>query len=74
MLLSIEEDTVNAKIGHFSVDDRREEKQRSRDADLARLESRQISSKELREKNGFFSSLDRSKAKLLVRRASVALK
>jgi hypothetical protein len=60
------------KVGHFSVKDRRAEKQRSRDIDLARLASRQISAKELREENGFFSLLDRSKARLLVRRASVA--
>jgi len=65
---------VSVKVGYFSVKDRRAEKQRSRDADLARLESKRVSAKELREENGFFSPLDRSKAKLLVRRASVALR
>lgn len=65
---------MGAKFGHVSVKDRREEKQRSREADFARLASEQISAKEFREENGFFSSLDRSKAKLLVRRALVALR
>lgn len=64
---------MSVKVGHFSVKDRRAEKQRSRDVDLARLASKQISAKDLRAENGFFSSLDRSKARLLVRRASVAL-
>ncbi|ANT54466.1 hypothetical protein MEA186_01346 [Mesorhizobium amorphae CCNWGS0123] len=65
---------MSVKVGHFNVKDRRAEKQRSRDVDLARLASKQISAKELRDENGFFSSLDRSKARLLVRRASVALR
>ena len=65
---------MKVKVGHFSVKNRRAEKQCSRDADLARLASKQISAKELLEENGFFSTLDRSKAKLLVRRASVALR
>lgn len=65
---------MRVKVGHFSVKDRRAEKQRSRDVDLSRLASRQISAQELREENGVFSPLDRSKARLLVRRASVALK
>lgn len=64
---------MSAKVGHFGVKDRRAEKQRSRDVDLARLASKQISAKELRAENGFFSPLDRFKARLLVRRASVAL-
>ena len=65
---------MSMKVGYFSVKARRAEKQRSRDVDLARLASKQISAKELREENCFFSPLDRSKAKLLVRRASVALR
>lgn len=65
---------MGVKVGHFDVKDCRAEKQRSRDVDLARLASKQISAKQLRDKNGFFSSLDRSKARLLVRRASVALR
>lgn len=64
---------MSVKVGHFSVKDRRAEKQRSRDVDLASLASKQISARELRAENGFFSSLDRSKARLLVRRASIAL-
>lgn len=65
---------MSAKIGIYSVKERREAKQRSRERDLSRLASGQISVRELSEENGFFSKLGNAKAKLVVRRASVALK
>jgi len=56
---------------NYSFDDRRREKELSRREDEARLARGEIQPAELRDRNGFFSVLDRSKAKLLVRRARI---
>jgi hypothetical protein len=55
----------------FRFEDRSREKQISRQNDEARLARGEVSAAQLSERNGFFSVLDRSKARLLVRRARV---
>lgn len=57
----------------FSVAERREAKRRSRERDLARLDSGKISASDLHEQNGFFSSLDRSRVRIAERRVRVNL-
>jgi hypothetical protein len=58
---------------NFSFDDRRREKELSRRDDEVRLARGDIKPAELRDRNGFFSVLDRSKARVLVRRARIRI-
>jgi hypothetical protein len=58
---------------NYSFDERRREKAVSRRDDEARLARGEIRPAEMRDRNGFFSVLDRSKAKLLVRRARIKI-
>lgn len=57
----------------FRFEDRRLEKESSRRDDEARLARGEVKASDLREANGFFSVLDRSKARLVVRRARVRI-
>lgn len=58
---------------HFSLQDRRNAKQRSRDEDAARVASGLVSERQLGLENGLFSVLDASKAKIVARRAAISL-
>jgi hypothetical protein len=57
----------------FRFEDRCREKQISRQSDEARLARGEVSAAQLSARNGFFSALDSSKARLLVRRARVRI-
>jgi len=57
----------------FRFEDRRREKENSRRNDEARLERGEVKAADLRETNGFFSVLDRSKARLVARRARIRI-
>ena len=57
----------------YSVAERREAKRASRERDAERLRNGKISASELNERNGFFSALDRSKARVIVWRGRVKL-
>ncbi len=57
----------------YSVAERREAKRASRERDAERLRNGEISASELNERNGFFSALDRSKARVIVWRGRVKL-
>ena len=57
--------------GHFSVADRMREKQEARDRDERLLACDQISAQQLAMRNGLFSALDPSKARIVRRRAEV---
>jgi hypothetical protein len=59
--------------GNFDVDDRRREKELSRQHDEQRLARGEISASQVSDQNAFFSVLDRSKAKLLIRRARILI-
>ncbi|WP_139333845.1 hypothetical protein [Bosea sp. TND4EK4] len=57
----------------YGVAERREAKRISRERDVMRLRNGEISASELNERNGFFSALDRSKARVVVWRGRVKL-
>ena len=57
----------------FNVAERREAKRILRENDAARLNDGSANIVDLQNRNGFFSSLDRSKARIIVRRAYVNL-
>jgi hypothetical protein len=57
----------------FSNLARKREKQASRERDCARLREGMISAEQLARKNGLFSALDRSQAKIVRRRVVLAL-
>jgi hypothetical protein len=57
--------------GYFSVAARKREKQEARDRDERLMASGQLSSQQVSRRNGFFSALDRSKAKIVRRRAAI---
>jgi hypothetical protein len=57
----------------FSVSERHREKEQSRQADLARIAQGLVSGADVRDRNGFFSALDPSRARVLGRRRRVPL-
>jgi hypothetical protein len=57
----------------FSFESRRREKEISRARDEVRLERGEVDPSDMRDQNGFFSSLDRSQARLVARRVRVRL-
>jgi len=57
----------------FRFADRCREMRISRQSDEARLARSEVAAAQLSERNGFFSMLDRSKARLLVRRTHVKI-
>ena len=59
---------MDAPLLHFNSEDRCQEKEQSRHHDERNLSLGQISEQELRAVNGFFSVLDRSRARLVARR------
>lgn len=62
-----------AAARNFSVEDRMREKQEARDRDERLLACGQLSAQQLASRNGFFSSLDPSNARIARRRAKVSL-
>jgi hypothetical protein len=58
----------------LDISARRAEKQASRDADIARRETGEISAIELQHENGFFNKLDMSQVKIVNRRPRRAIK
>jgi hypothetical protein len=62
-----------APDGSFSVANRQREKQESRDWDQQRIVCGEISQAEVRDRNGFFSSLDASRARLVSPRIRVQI-
>ena len=59
------------EVGYFNVMDRRREKQESRDRDERLIASGQADPQEIAQRNGLFSPLDPSQARLVQRRAEV---
>jgi hypothetical protein len=57
----------------FNVSERRREKERARQEDLARLAQGLDTPAEVRDRNGLFSALDPARAQVLGRRRRVAL-
>lgn len=60
-------------VATFNVSERRREKERSRQADLSRIAQGVIAAADVRDRNGFFSALDPSRARVLGRRRRVPL-
>lgn len=61
------------KLPTFSVDERRMQKERDREADIARVDSGEITGEELNGRNGFFSALDRTTVRIVTWRKRVKL-
>jgi hypothetical protein len=59
--------------GHFSVAARRREKQEARERDERLIASGQVSAQQIASRNGLFSALDPSRARIIRRRAPVRL-
>jgi hypothetical protein len=57
--------------GYFSVAARKREKQEARDRDERLMASGQLSPQQVSRRNGFFSALDRSMARIVQRRAAI---
>lgn len=57
----------------FNVEERRKQKQRDREADIAAVDRGEITGEELNARNGFFSSLDRSKVRIVEWRKKIKL-
>jgi hypothetical protein len=57
--------------GHFSVAARRREKQEALERDERLIASSQVSAQQIASRNGLFSALDPSRARIIRRRASV---
>lgn len=60
-------------VASFSVSKRRQEKELSRQADLSRLDQGLVAPADLRDRNGFFSALDPSRARVVGRRRRIRL-
>lgn len=60
-------------LATFNVSERRSEKERARQADLARIEQGLDTPVEVRDRNGLFSALDPSRARVLGRRGRIML-
>jgi hypothetical protein len=60
-------------VGSFDAEARREEKKRSRQSDLLRVMSGQISGHDLAQHNSIVAALDPARAKIIRRRLSVDL-
>ncbi|MBM3549777.1 MAG: hypothetical protein FJX54_22795 [Alphaproteobacteria bacterium] len=52
------------QVSSFDLEDRRRQKQASRDADAARLQRGEISRDELKEANSFFRAIEPAKLKI----------
>jgi len=57
--------------GYFSVAARKREKQESRERDEHLIASGQMSQQQVAKRNGLFSALDPSRARIIRRRASI---
>lgn len=60
-------------VACFNVSERRREKELSRQSDLLRIAQGLSSPSEVRDRNGFFSVLDPSRARVIGRRRRVLL-
>jgi hypothetical protein len=60
-----------SRQAEFKVSERQREKQASRERDEFRMDHGEASSDEIRDRNGLFSSFDRSRARLVSRRVRV---
>lgn len=60
-------------VASFSVSERRREKDLSRQADLLRIAQGLVAPADLRDRNGFFSALDPSRARVVGRRRRIPL-
>jgi hypothetical protein len=61
------------QVGYFNVEARRREKQEARDRDERLMASGQIDAQEIARRNGLFSGLDSSQARLIQRRAEIRI-
>jgi hypothetical protein len=59
------------EVGYFNVMDRRREKQEARDRDEQLIASGQADPQQIAQRNGLFSALDPSQARIVQRRAEV---
>jgi hypothetical protein len=66
-------DPVMPPVTTFNVSERRREKDHSRQVDLARIAQGGVAAADVRDRNGFFSALDPSRARVLGRRRRVSL-
>ena len=62
-----------APVMQFSASERRREKELSRQQDELRIARGEASPEQIRDRNGLFSALDHSQARLIVRRGRVRL-
>jgi hypothetical protein len=66
------EQATMARNGSFNPAVRAREKQQARERDERLIASGQVSRQELARQNGFFSALDRSKVRIVRRRAAAS--
>jgi hypothetical protein len=59
------------RVAHFDAVARQREKQEARDRDERFIACGQVDSRQIAERNGFFSALDPSRARLVQRRVEV---
>ena len=62
-----------ASDGHFNVAARQREKEESRARDERNIDAGLISAEQLSRRNGFFSALDPSRARIVQYRASIRI-
>jgi hypothetical protein len=60
-----------ASSGYFSVAARKREKKKARERDERLIASGQVSAQQVARRNGLFSALDPSKARIVRRRAEI---
>ncbi len=60
-----------ASSGYFSVAERKREKKEARERDERLIASGQVSAQQVAKRNGLFSALDPSKARIVRRRAEI---
>ena len=58
------------EVGYYNVADRRREKQEARDRDEHLIASGQVDALEIAQRNGLFSALDPSQARIIRHRAA----
>jgi hypothetical protein len=71
--LSTQEFGVMVPQGFYSVAERQREKRESRARDVQRIACEEVSRADVQERNGFFSSLDASRARLVNPRIRVQI-
>ena len=61
------------KTSTFNVEERRKQKQRDREADIAAIDRGEVTGEGLSRRNGFFAALDRSKVRVVEWRKKIKL-